>query len=129
MMNNRKKSLSLIEAFITIAILGITLGTLANTFSQGFVAMRKGQLKTTVYDLLQEKLEEDTVFHDDWPPATEARANVTGFSGYERRVVVTSPCTISGTSYSNLACINVTVWWDNGNYSQSIETAIADYHD
>lgn len=117
----KEKSLSLIEVTVAVTILALILGGMLGIFWQGSVASKSSQQRTIAYNLVREKLEEKSV----WLPTSENRAFVdtVAFPGFERQVEMQSPY----LGYANLAWIRVTVWWDNGNQSQAIETLKANY--
>jgi prepilin-type N-terminal cleavage/methylation domain-containing protein len=117
-----RKGFSLIEIVIAVGILALIVGGMLEIFQQGFGAAKKSQDRTIAYSLAREKLEEKSSVLP-WPPAGEPRALVSGFSGVEREVVVVSPY----LGYNDLALISVTVWWDNGNQSQTFVTLKANY--
>lgn len=121
------KSFSLIEVTVAIAILALVTGGMSGVFWRGFKEVDSSQTLTVVYNLAREKLEEKS-WIIPWPPTSEARVAVSGFSGFEREVIVTSPYSMFPPILDpRLVRVRVTVWWDNGNRSQAFETIKANY--
>jgi len=127
-MRNRK-AFSLIEIAISIGLLGVIIGGMLTIFSQGHRFSRKIRLATTANFLITEKLEElfttTTSLFSNPDSYDEARSAVTGFSGFERQVDVTSPYLAD----AGLAHIAITVWWQGemGERSRMMETVKANY--
>lgn len=117
-----KNGFSLIEVAVALTLLALVSGGMLAVFNQGFAAARKTQQRTFVYSLAREKIEEKFATNP-WPAANETRLAVSGFAGFEREVVVSCPY----LGFNDLARINVTVWWDNGARSQTLETLKANY--
>lgn len=122
LITKNKHGFSIIEIAIALAVLALIFGGMMSVLDRGFLAARKTNKRTTAYSLLREKLEEkfSTAV---WPPVSEAQAAVPGFTGFQRSVTVTNPY----LGFGSLALINVTVLWDSGAQSQSINTIKADY--
>lgn len=123
----KEKGLSLIEVCLSLAVLVLVLGGLIGIFAEGHSISAKVKARTIVHNLLKEKLEElyitAAAFFTTPDVYDEARAAVAGFTGFEREVNVTSPY----LGRTQLAHIQVTVWWDNGTQSQTVETIKANY--
>ena len=145
------KAFSIIEVTIAVAILALVLGGMLAVFHQGAKASLKTRQQAIAYNLLREKLEElsntnPVLFTVSNPtcsrppltsclprpicpcssytsPPDEPIATVGGFPDFEREVDITCPY----LGNNNLARIQVIVWWDNGRYSQSVETLKANY--
>lgn len=117
-----KRGFSIIEVTISLAVLALIFGGMLSLLDRGFIAARKTNKRTTAYSLIREKLEEkfSTAV---WSPTSEAQAAVPGFTGFQRSVAVTNPY----LGFNSLALINVTVLWDTGTQSQSINTIKANY--
>lgn len=117
-----KRGFSIIEITIALAVLVFILSGMLSVLNSGFLASRKTNKRTTAYSLLREKLEEkfSTAV---WPPVTEVVGAVPGFTSFQRSVTVTNPY----LGFAGLALINVTVLWDSGAQSQSINTIKANY--
>lgn len=133
-----KRGFSIIEIAIALALLALVLGGTLSVLDRGFSSARKTRQSAIAYSLIREKLEEfssstyPSLFFTPNPscpcppytaPPDEARAAVSGFTGYDREVDVTCPY----LGFNNLARITVTVWWNNGAQSQSISTLKANY--
>ncbi|MFH1771695.1 MAG: hypothetical protein ABH872_02670 [Candidatus Omnitrophota bacterium] len=121
-MGQSKMNFSLIEVSVSLCVLVLILAGLFRVLYQGFNSVDKSKTKTIVYGLIREKLEEKCAQYC-WPPFSEPRQSVSGFTGLERQVITTRPY----LSYNDLAHIQVTVWWNNGTQSESLETLCADY--
>lgn len=118
----KKRGFSIIEVAISLTLLALVFSGMFAVFDRGFLATRKSRLRTIAYSLIREKLEEKSAV-SVWPPTAEPMAAVSGFAGFEREVVVTTPY----LGFNDLAQITVTVRWDNGTQSQSINTAKANF--
>lgn len=122
--------LSLIEVVIAVGLLALIMGSTASLMSQGYLYASKVKTRVFVNNLLRQELEDASIWTGgsspppfDTPPASKARADITGFAGFERQVTVTNPY----LGENSLAFINVTVWWNNGTNSVSVGTMKADY--
>lgn len=118
----KNKGLSLIEVTVAVAILALVFGGMLGVFWQGFNTGEESKRRTIAYSLAKEGLERKSTF-SPWPPTSESRAGVSGFSGFEREVAVTCPY----LGNNDLARIRITVWWNNGSRNQSFETLKANY--
>ncbi len=125
----KNKAFSLIEIAISIALLTIIMSAMLSIFSQGQRYVRKNRMDTTACFLAQEKLEQlsspvPNLFSNP-SSYNEARAAVTGFSGFDREVAVSSPY----LGDAGLAYLRVTVWWqgETGEQSRTFESVQASY--
>ena len=110
---------TLIETIVALAILSLIFLDMAQIIKIGYSAGSKSKKYVTACSLAREKLEEKS----SWLPASESRAAVSGFSGFEREVTVSNHATYPAT----LKQILVTVYWDSGASSVSFTTLKADY--
>ena len=104
---------------VLLALLLITLGTLAlsQAFSVGLFTSAEDESILTSTNLAQEKMEE--IRNKTYSSiSNEARAAVSGFSNYEREVVVTTPVT-------NLKQVSVNVYWFNK--ASELSTSLVTY--
>ncbi|MDD4907947.1 MAG: type II secretion system protein [Candidatus Omnitrophica bacterium] len=125
----KKRGFSLIEIVIAIGLLTIVMSAMLSIFSQGQRYLRKNRVGTIAGFLIQEKLEElstpDPSLFSDPNSFNEVRADVPGFTDFEREVAVSSPY----LGDSGLAFLRVTVWWqgETGEQTRTVETVKADY--
>lgn len=104
---------------VLLALLLITVGTLAlaQAFSLGLFSSAENESLLVSSQLAQEKMEE--IRNKTYSGiSNESRAAVSGFSGYEREVVVTTPVT-------NLKQVNVNVYWFNK--ASELSTSLVTY--
>jgi prepilin-type N-terminal cleavage/methylation domain-containing protein len=118
----KRKGFSIVEVMVALVILGFIASGMLAVFWQGEQLRKRTRENSIAYNLIREKLEEKSSFIS-WPPVNEVRAAVTGFSGYERQVAVTNPY----LGNTDLALLQVTVWWNNAAQSQLVETIKANY--
>lgn len=125
----KNKAFSLIEIVIATALVTIVMSAMLSIFSQGQRYVRKNRLGTVAGFLIQEKLEELTVttptLFSNPSSYNQVRAAVTGFTGFDREVLVTSPY----LGDNGLAFLRVTVWWqgETGEQSRTVQTVKANY--
>ncbi len=126
-----KKSVSLLEISVAVAILSIATCCILTVFFRGEDQKRKNKLYVTASFLAQETME--TLADDTWnagdasvPAAwNQPRAAVSGFSGatwrqsglpdFYRTVTTVMPATVNGMSLGTLAQLTVTVDWQENN--------------
>jgi type II secretory pathway pseudopilin PulG len=100
----RKAGLSLVEVCVAIGILVIMLSAVISSMSQGYRYLRKTRLQTVAQFLAQEAME----LKFTWAlAANDTLANVTGFPGFQREVIVTNPA----LTHAQLKKITVNVVW------------------
>ncbi len=115
----KRKPLGFTLLEVLLALLLITGGTLAlaQAFSLGLFSSAENESLLVSAQLAQEKMEE--IRNKTYSSiSNEARAAVSGFSGYEREVVVTTPVT-------NLKQVNVNVYWFNK--ASELSTSLVTY--
>ncbi len=117
-----RRAFSLIEVCAAVIILALIVSSMLGVLWQGNISMQNSRERAIAYTLAIEKLE-DKLSANPWPPANEALASVSGFSGFQRQVNIVCPY----LGFSDLAHITVTVWWDNATKSQAFETLKANY--
>ncbi len=109
---------SLIEVIIALGIALILAGDVVLIFTSGVKWMDKCRDVTAVQLFIQEKLEEK-LSATSWPPTAESRATITGFTRYERAVVV------EDLTNPNIKVIRVTVWYPGG--SEEYATLVSNF--
>ncbi len=106
---NLRRGFTLVE--LMIAILFLAVGVIAVTFAfgRGMFATTDAETLEQAVALTQERLEnlKGTAFASI---ANEARAPVSGWTGFDRQVTVTQP---AGTN-ANFKQVVVTVYWSTG---------------
>ena len=110
---NREGGFSLLEVLLAILLLGTGLAVLLQVISTGLFAGSVNENEIIATSLVQEKIEElrNASFASI---ISEAKAAVSGFSSFSRKVDVTTPQT-------NLDQITVTVYW----YAGQTETSLS----
>jgi Tfp pilus assembly protein PilV len=118
---DNRKGLNLIEVVIATFLYLIIMVSLLNVFNQGYRFLRKSRMAQTAYFLAQEKMEEVLTGSVFPGPGShnETRANVTNFTDLQRQVNFTCPPAWLNSSYSGLAAVNVTVYWQGQQGEQS----------
>ena len=116
---NRKPEKGFTLLAVLIAALLVTVGfvTLVGTFSTGLFASGNNESLLLGTHLAQEKMEE--IRNRSYASiANETRAAVSGFSSFDREVVVSTPLT-------NLKQVSVNVYWYNK--SAELSTSLVTY--
>ncbi len=99
----RKSGFTLLEILLTIILIVTAFSALSQAVSSGFFSASENENDLVAVHLAQEKMEElrnksySTVVN-------ETKAVVSGFSAFQREVIVTTPQT-------NLKQVNVIVYW------------------
>lgn len=110
---------------MTVVLIAMGLSALSMAFSRAVFASSDAKYLRVATALAQLKLEEfqGTAFSSI---AGESRAAVSGFTGFERQVTVTSS---PGGTDSNFKQVVVTVYWQTkgGELSTSLTTYVANY--
>lgn len=102
---NREKGFSLLEVLLAVLLVTVGFVTLSGAFSVGIFASGNNETLLLGTHLAQEKIEEIRN-HSYASIANEARAAVSGFSAFDREVVVS-------TAVTNLKQVTVNVYWNN----------------
>jgi hypothetical protein len=109
---------------MTVVLIAMGLSALSMAFSRAVFASSDAKYLRVATALAQLKLEEFAGGSFS-SIATESRAAVSGFTGFERQVTVSTP---SGTD-SNFKQVVVTVYWQTkgGELSTALTTYVANY--
>lgn len=99
-----KRGFTLIEILITLIILTGGVAIVVGVFSTGLLSSVDAENTTIAMNLAQRRMEEFKNLDFDTEIVDEARAAVTGFSGFEREVEVTE-------TESDLKQVTVTAYW------------------
>ena len=120
-----KQGFTLLEVIMAI-VLSLVAFWCMDAYARGLLAMKESESLITATNLAQEKIEEIRRLSygsiDD-----EARADVAGFSGFERQVNVTQT---SGSINSEYKTVDVIVYWQfpkGGEQSFTLSTYVADF--
>jgi Tfp pilus assembly protein PilV len=118
----RSKAFTLLEVLLVIVLLVGAFYPLLQMFSSGLLVSSEVKDTNTAVTLAQKKIEEikNTAFADI---TNEAKATVSGYSAYQREVVITS----TGTTLKD---VKVIVFWtagDGGEMCTTLETIISDF--
>lgn len=99
------RGFTLLEVLLTLVLFTAGFLALSEALSLGISASGNNEASLVAYHLAEEKmeLEKNTAYSNI---VSEARASVSGFSSYEREVVVSTPQT-------NLKQVTVNVYWFN----------------
>ena len=127
----KRKTFSLIEISIAIAIFAIVSVYVMRILYQGYHYSRGFKMKTIACFLAQEKMEElstdsDSTLFSNPSAHNESRAQVdSDYPDFDREVNVICPY----LGNNNLAHIRVTVYWqgEKGERFVSLQTLIADF--
>jgi len=112
-----KKSFTILEVLLAIILISVGFAVLLHSISIGLFAGGENESELVAIKLVQDKIEE--LRNKSYANiANEAKAAVSGFSGYEREVVVITPQT-------DLKQININVYWLSK--SSELNTGIATY--
>ena len=99
----KKKGFTLLEILLTLVLIVGGFAALSQAVSEGFFAAAENENDLIAIHLAQEKMEE--LRNKSYSSiASETKAVVSGFSVFQREVVVTTP-------QSNLKQVNVIVYW------------------
>lgn len=119
----RTAGFTLLEVILAILLLVTGIASATFMFGRGIYGTTDAEAMQTAVALAQEKMEglRGTSFGSI---ASEARGPVSGWTGYEREVVVSQP---AGTN-ADLKAVVVTVYWDatGGELSTSLTSYVAD---
>lgn len=103
-MRRRHKGFALLELLLTILLLTSGLAAIFEAMSIGLFAAGDNENSLVALNLAEEKMEE--IKNKSYGSiANEAKAVVSGFSVFQRDVVVTTP-------QANLKQVTVTVYWN-----------------
>lgn len=102
---NREKGFTLLEVLMAVLLVTLGIVTLSGAFSIGLFASGNNESLLIGTQLAQEKIEEIRN-HSYASTASEARGSVSGFSAFDREVVVS-------TALTNLKQVTVNVYWKN----------------
>lgn len=98
------KGFTLLEVLIAIVIFTVGIVTIVGLFSTGLVGSTDAENTTIAMNLAQRRMEEIRNLDFDTGIVNENKAEVSGFSGFQRKVAVTEPQT-------DLKQVTVTVYW------------------
>lgn len=104
----KKSGFTLLEVLIAIVIFTVGVVVVVGLFASGLVSSADAENTTIAMNLAQGKMEEirNLAFADD---PTEPKADITGFSGFQREVEVDAPGV--DPDISDLKHVTVTVYW------------------
>lgn len=122
----RDRGFTLTEVVVSCVLLMIISGTALEIFSAGFRHAKESRERCIAYNLGRERLEYNfSAFPAPGSVVNESYGTIAGFGNYSRVTTVSSfdPANYSG----ELVLINVTVFWDGGNRSQSFMTLKANF--
>lgn len=112
-----EKGFTLLEVLMAVLLVTIGIVTLSGAFSVGLFASGNSESLLLATHLAQEKMEE--IRNKSYASITnESRAAVSGFSSFEREVVVSTPLT-------DLKQVSVNVYWDNKD--DELDTSLVTY--
>ncbi len=113
---------TLVEVILAILVLVVGVASATFVFARGIYSTTEAEGMETAAALAQEKME-STRATSFASIASESRAAVSGWSGFEREVAVSQP---SGTN-SNFKQVVVTVYWSmtGGELSTLLTTYVA----
>ena len=114
---NREKGFTLLEVLLAVLLVTIGFVTLSGAFSTGLFASGNNESLLLATHLAEEKIEEIRN-HSHAGIANEARGAVSGFSAFDREVVVSTPIT-------NLKQVSVNVYWKNKD--DELSTSLVSY--
>jgi prepilin-type N-terminal cleavage/methylation domain-containing protein len=117
------RGFTLLEVLMTVVLIAVGITALVIAFSRGIAASADVSSAHTAASLAQLKLEEvqNTAFASI---ASEARAAVSGFTGFDREVTVTAS---PGSTDANLKQVDIIVYWTvkGGEISQTVTSFVA----
>jgi len=98
-----KHGFTLLECLIAAAVFSVSTTIIIGLFSSGFIGGMDAEKTSVAMNLAQQRMEliRNIAFDDI---ADEAKADVTGFTGFQREVAVTEDPT-------DLKQVTVTVYW------------------
>ena len=99
----KKQGFSLLECLVAVTVFTVGATIIISLFSTGFIGGYDAEKTSVAMNLAQQRMEEirNIVFEDI---VDEAKATVTGFSGFQRKVDITE-------SPTDLKQVTVTVYW------------------
>lgn len=115
-----KHGFTLLEILITAIIFTTAVVVIAGLFGTGLVSSLDSENTTIAINLAQKRMEEIRNLDFDTEIVSEAKADVDGFAGFRREVVVSEP-------QADLKQVTVTVYWSykSGEISESLVTYIS----
>ena len=120
-----RKGFVLLELLITTVVIAVGMAVLITAFSRGIFTSEDAAALRIATALSQAKMEQlrDSTFASI---VNEARAPVTGFSGFDRQVVVTSS---PGGTNANFKQVDVTIYWNTkgGELSTTLTTYVTNH--
>ncbi len=111
----KKSGFTILEVLITSVIVGISMFAIMEAFNRGYLGIGEAGDYAAALSLAQEKMEmiQDASFAS---VANEAKAVVSGFSDFQRKVDVDP----NGSPHADLKDILVTTYWSVLAYENSI---------
>jgi prepilin-type N-terminal cleavage/methylation domain-containing protein len=101
----RRDGFTLLEILITIIIFTLGVVIIAGLFSTGLATSVDAENTNVAVSLTQRRLEEIKNLDFETGIVNESKASVSGFTGFQRQVVVTEPET-------DLKQVTVTTYWN-----------------
>ena len=98
------KGFTLLEILISLVIVTVSIVFISGAFSSSMVGSVDAEKTTVAMNLAQRRMEEMRNLDFDTGIIAEAKADVSGFSGFQREVSVSEPQT-------DLKQVTVTVYW------------------
>lgn len=116
-MANCNKGFTVLEVVIALLIAGIGVFALMDIFNKGYFGVREIEDYSLALSFSQEKMEQVVDAPSFAGITSEARAPVSGFSNFEREVIVTDPL-------ADLKQVQVRTYWavPNGENDVSLTT-------